>query len=114
MADYREQWRRYKVRERWIVAVMILEFVGFLPFIAVVSIASKRLIPGTDVPANAAIVGWMALFLFTGTRLRTFRCPRCGKNFSGGIFGDIRVLIRSPKAFFGKECVYCGLPMGRG
>ncbi len=37
----------------------------------------------------AAGVLWGALYLFTGSRLRSFPCPRCGKNFVGKVFfGD--------------------------
>jgi len=110
MGNYQEQWRRYRVRRRWIITCTIVEFIGFIPFVGEVSIASQRLFPGSDLGLPAAIC-WGALYLFTGSRLRSFPCPRCGKNFFGGILGDVRVLLQKPRAFLGRECVYCGLPI---
>ena len=108
MSDYKSQWRRYTVRRRWIVACMTVQFLAFIPFVGAVSVVSRRLLSGTDLGLPAALL-WGILYLFTGSRLRSFPCPRCGKNFFGGILGDTRILFNKPRAFFGRECVYCGL-----
>ena len=87
---------------------MIAEFLGFIPFVGLVSVASRKLLSGTDLAFTAALL-WGMLYLYTGSRLRSFPCPRCGKNFFGGIVGDSSLLFSRPKAFFGRQCAYCGL-----
>src|SRR5437899_4523332 len=55
MDDHPNQWHRYRVRQRWIVACLIFEFVAFIPFVGIVGLASKRLFPGSGLALPAAI-----------------------------------------------------------
>jgi hypothetical protein len=87
---------------------MIVGFLAFVPVVGAVAVGSRKLLSSTDLALPAA-VAWGILYMFTGSRLRKFPCPRCGKNFFGGILGDARILFNSPRAFFGQECVFCGL-----
>jgi len=86
---------------------MIVEFVAFIPFVGIISVASRRLF-SLDLALPAGLV-WGILYIYTASRLRSFLCPRCGKNFVGGILGDSSLLLSKPRAFFGRECAYCGL-----
>src|ERR1700739_1940285 len=87
---------------------MFAEFLGFFPFVGLFSVVSKRLLSGTDLAFAAALL-WGILYVYTGSRLRSFPCPRCGKNFFGGILGDSSLVFSRPGAFFGRQCAYCGL-----
>lgn len=108
MSDYESEWKRYRVRRRWIVACAIVEFLAFIPVVGAVAVVSRKLLSSTDLALPAA-VAWGILYIFTGSRLRKFPCPRCGKNFFGGILGDSSLLFSRPRAFLGRQCAYCGL-----
>jgi hypothetical protein len=88
---------------------MIVEFLAFIPVVGLISVASRRLL-SIDLALPAALL-WGVLYIYTISRLRSFLCPRCGKNFVGGILGDSRLLFSKPRAFFGRECAYCGLEL---
>jgi hypothetical protein len=96
MSDYREQWRQY----RRLRMQMVLAFAGYAPFcfaVAMVSIAMFQ----TFTPAFVAAALWMGLFAYVGSRVTLWRCPRCGKCFSGSWWYNTGVLAR--------QCVHCGL-----
>jgi len=107
MSSYQIQWEEYRTRRRKIVACMIIEFLAFVPVVGIVSLASRRLF-SIDL-AFPAMLLWGILYIYTGSRLRSFLCPRCGKNFVGGILGDSSLLFSKPRAFIGRECANCGL-----
>ena len=51
-------------------------------------------------------MAWVALYLIIALRLRTLRCPRCGKN----LFETLSALLGSyvgPTSLFRKECATC-------
>ena len=110
MTDYRYQWDMYRVRTRWTVICLILEFLAFIPVVGIASVVSRKLL-GTDLWYPAAIV-WGLLYVFTIFRLRNFPCPRCNKNFFGGIDFDAKTagnLFSMPTVFVGRKCAFCGL-----
>lgn len=108
MSDHESEWKRYRVRRRWIVASMIVEFLAFIPVVGAVAVVSRKLLSSTDLALPAA-VAWGMLYMFTVSRLRKFPCPRCGKNFFGGILSDSSLIFSRPRAFLGRQCAYCGL-----
>jgi hypothetical protein len=109
MTDYQTQWESYRLRRRWIIAFIVIEFLGFILFIGIVGIESTKHF-GRDFSLVAMIL-FMALYLHTGSRLRELRCPRCGQNYFGdfsALFGGL-IAPRRRYSLFGKECAYCGL-----
>jgi hypothetical protein len=108
MNGYQHEWEAYSVRRRKLVLCIIAVFLGFIPFLLLVAFIDRRLFSSTSLVFPATLV-WGGLYLFTSLRLRVFACPRCGKNFNGGFFHDPADVLARPKAFFGRECVYCGL-----
>jgi hypothetical protein len=108
MNRYQHEWEAYRVRKRKLVVCTIAVFLGFFPFLLVVAFIDRKLFSSTSLVFPAAFV-WAAFYMFTGSRLRVFPCPRCGKNFFAGIFHDPADLLTRPKAFLGRECVHCGL-----
>jgi hypothetical protein len=109
MTNYQTQWESYRVRRRWIIACIIVEFLGFIPFVGIVGIASIKHF-GRDFSMVGAIL-FMSLYLYTGSRLRKLRCPRCGQNYFGDFSALFGGLIAPGRRYslFGKECAYCGL-----
>ncbi len=87
---------------------ILAEFLGFLPFLMLVAFINRKLFSSTTLVVPAALV-WSALYIFTGSRLRVFPCPRCGQNFFPRIFNDPADLLTRPKVFWGRMCVHCGL-----
>jgi hypothetical protein len=105
MADYQNQWRQYRGRRRWLVVLVIAEFLAFFPAVAAATALSRRF-PGKELDILAFfILG--PIFAYTATRLNVFPCPRCGKNFFAEL-GDLTALFR-PGTALGRECVHCGL-----
>lgn len=98
---YHSEWQTFRRRRTCIFVAIIAEFLLFLPFVALVAIAERHLFSTNKLAFPAALM-WGALYLFTASRLRSFPCPRCGKNFFGGIFA-------TPKAMLGRTCANCGL-----
>ncbi len=94
---YEEDWRQYKrIRNTF-----FLVFVTYVPVCFALAVISVKLL-GTFTPALVAAGIWMILFLFTGVRLNTWRCPRCGKWFSATWWYNL--------GFLARRCVHCGLP----
>jgi hypothetical protein len=108
MSHYQHEWEAYRVRKKRLVVLILAEFLGFFPFLALISFIDRKLFSSTSLVFPAA-VAWTALYVFTGFRLRVFPCPRCGKNFFAGILHDPADLLTRPKALWGRECVHCGL-----
>jgi hypothetical protein len=105
MTSYKHAWETYRARNTRIVVCLFAEFFGFLPFLLLVATIDRKLFSTTNLVMPAAIL-LAVLYLYTISRLRTFPCPRCGKNFFGGFFG---AHLTSRGAFFGRKCVHCGL-----
>jgi hypothetical protein len=107
MGKNQSELRGYRVRRTWIVVLIIIEFLGFIPILGIF-----RLLPhiGKDFWPIAAIM-WGTLYLFTALHLRSLHCPRCGKKY----FGDFSALFGGYVApgqrysVFKKECINCGL-----
>ena len=110
MADYQTEWRRYRVRRRWLTALLLellLGFIGFLGFI-IFTPEGRNCFPDTT-PSWLALC-WFALFTFTASRSHFFPCPRCGESFRGNLFSGPKIRNESRKAFWGQACAHCGLP----
>jgi hypothetical protein len=103
---YQSEWENFKRRRTRIYLFMVLEFLAFIPFVGLVGIVERRLL-GTDHLFKPAVLLWGALYLLTGSRLRTFPCPRCGQKFFGGFFA-------TSGNFLGNKCASCGLPKWAG
>jgi hypothetical protein len=108
MNSYQREWETYRARKTRLVIWIVAVFLGFPPFLTLVAFIDRKLFSSTSLVFPAAFV-WGALYMFVGSRLRVFPCPRCGKNFLGGVFHDPADLLTRPKAFLGRECVHCGL-----
>jgi hypothetical protein len=104
--DYHCEWERYRQRRNRIALYLVVEFLGYLPFVALVVSAERRLFGTTNLGLPAALA-WGALYLYTGSRLRSFPCPRCGKNFFAGLFA-------TPWKILARKCAHCRLPMYAG
>jgi hypothetical protein len=98
---YQRQWQAYRTRRNVIAIVLVVEFLLFLPFVALVVGLEKHLF-STDKSFFPAALLWGALYIFTASRLRSFPCPRCGRNFFGGFFA-------TPETVLGRYCANCGL-----
>jgi hypothetical protein len=102
---YQEQWQAYRVRKRNLTLLLIAQFLGIIPFLTLVAFIDRKVFSATSLVMPAAWV-WGLWYISTAFRLRIFPCPRCGKNFLGGMF----TWYRNPRAYlFGRECFYCGL-----
>jgi len=101
--SYQEQWQAYRVRRRNLVLLLLAQFIGIIPFLSFVAFIDRKLFSVTSLVMPAAFV-WALWYLSTAFRLRSFPCPRCGKNFLDSIFNS----YRNPRAYlFGRECFYC-------
>ena len=87
-------------------ACVIGEFLAFPFFIGLVMHVGKRFFSFSHLWLPATVC-WGTLYLFTLSRLRTFPCPRCGKNFFGGFLGNPRNLLN-------RTCENCGLKRYEG
>ena len=86
----------------WLGVLVCVEFIAFIPFIVFMERLLRHLFPTGDLPFLTASFMFGALYFFTGSRLRRFPCPRCGKNFFGGFFA-------TPRTVLGRNCANCGL-----
>lgn len=66
-------------RRSWIIAFMIIEFLGFIPVFGIFGLLSNTRF-GKDFWPMTAII-WVAVYFLTALRLRFLRCPRCGKHY---------------------------------
>lgn len=99
----------YIVLRRWIVAFMIIEFLGFVPLLGIFELLPNKLLGQRFWPLVAIM--WVALYLLTASCLRWLRCPRCRKNYFGtfsALFGGY-VAPGQRYILFSKECANCGL-----
>jgi hypothetical protein len=95
--DYQDHWCRYKRLRN----LFFFIWIGYVPVMFVFTmLVSKAL--GTFIPSFVLAGSWMVMFLVMGTRLSAWRCPRCGKWFSGTWWYN--------KGFLARKCVHCGLP----
>ena len=109
MSEEQSKSGSYIVRRTWLVAFMIIEFLGFIPVLGIFGLLSNKRF-GKDFWPMAAI-SWVALYLFTVSLLRSLRCPQCGKNYFGNfsaLFGGY-VAPGRRYSLFRKECANCGL-----
>ena len=98
---YQIEWQAFRTHRNRIGACLIAEFLAFPFFIGLVVAVGKRLFLSGHLQVPATLC-WGALYVFTLSRLRTFPCPRCGKNFFGGFFGTLKNLLS-------RKCENCGL-----
>lgn len=99
--NYQSKWLAFRRHRNRIALYLLAEFLAFLPFVALVVTAERRLFSTDNMAFPAALI-WGGLYLFTASQLRRFPCPRCGKNFFGGIFA-------TPGNVMGHKCANCGL-----
>jgi len=79
---------------------VFLVFVGYVPFCFAVAMISVGMFQ-SFVPVGIAAACWMGLFLYIGSRFTLWRCPRCGKCFSGSWWYNT--------GFLAQRCAHCGL-----
>lgn|GEM_PF-3065846 len=103
---YQEQWQAYRVRKRNLTLLLVAQFFGIIPFLTLVAFIDRKVFLATSLVMPAAWM-WGLWYISTVFRLRIFPCPRCGKNFFGNI--PDWSFFTKPRAFFGRECVNCGL-----
>jgi hypothetical protein len=89
---YRRQWQAFRSRRNLIAVLLVAEFLGFLPIVALVASVERRLFSADKMFFPAALL-WGALYIFTASRLRNFPCPRCGRNFFGGFFATPETVL---------------------
>src|SRR5579859_3303483 len=99
MDEYQQQWKQY--RRRWIYFVAI--FALFVPIVMGLTVLSSKLFHTDAVfPYIAGI--WTALWVFSGLRISAWPCPRCRKCFIGSWwFGGA---LNSASV---RRCAHCGL-----
>jgi hypothetical protein len=108
MSDYSMEWKVYLARKRKLVRLLLAELLAFFPSLFLIAFLERRPSSSTSL-MRLAIYAWAAIWVITAFRLRFFPCPRCAKNFFGGFFFDVGMLLKSPTAFFGLKCAHCGL-----
>jgi hypothetical protein len=108
MNGYERAWETYRARNVKLVAWIIAIFLGCIPFLTLVAFLDRKVFSSTSL-VFPAFLAWGAIYIFVGSRLRVFPCPRCGENFSGGIFYNPAYLLTHPRSFLGRECAHCGL-----
>lgn len=97
MAGYEQEWQGYRrIRNQW-----FLVFLAYVPVVGLVAFVSFKMFSSL-IPAFVAAFLWMALFLISGIRINSWRCPRCGETFSGKWWYS--------KGLLARRCVHCGLP----
>ena len=100
---YESQWHAYRERRNWLGVLIVVEFLAFFPFMALMKYALSLVFPTGNTAFLASFLMFAAVYLFTGSRIRTFPCPRCGENFFGGVF------FATPRTVLGRKCANCGL-----
>src|ERR1700689_1964915 len=99
MDEHRKQWKQY--RQRWVYFVAI--FALFVPAVmGLGSLSSKLFHSDAAVPYIAGF--WAALWIFSALYINTWPCPRCQKCFkgswwSGGPLNSAAI----------RRCAHCGL-----
>jgi hypothetical protein len=86
----------------WLGVLVCVEFLAFIPFMAFVEPVLRRVLSDDKMAFLITFSLFAAMYLFTGSRLRSFPCPRCGRNFFGGFFAR-------PGTVLGRNCANCGL-----
>ena len=96
MSDYSPEWQAYKRRRNqfWLV------FAGYMPVCIAAAFVSLKLFHTLTLGFVAAFF-WTGLFVFTGSRVQMWECPRCGKPFSATWWYNL--------SFLARRCVHCGL-----
>lgn len=94
---YQSQWQAYRARRNWLGLVLCIEFLAFIPFMALMERVFRHFVPAGNFAFLAASAIVATLYLFTVSRLRSFPCPRCGKNYFGGFFAR-------PGTVLGRNC----------
>ena len=102
MESYDQRWRSFHFWNRvGLIAVFAL--------VPVVAFGVFATLGSSDFPAFPflLVLMWLVALLGALYRIRTFRCPRCGKSFSVQAWGWI------PSAR-GRRCVHCALELDPG
>ena len=101
MNTKRDPWDDYRKRKRW-------SFWTLFTFLPSVVIIGKPLEWLFKTQAAVDIIGgaWMLASAIAGWRFRTFRCPRCKREFYGSFLINWNVGDCFP---FAKRCSRCGL-----
>jgi hypothetical protein len=99
---YQNQWQSYRERRNWLGVLLCVEFLAFIPSVVFMETIVRRQFSADRMAFPAASLLFGAVYLFTASRLRSFPCPRCGKNFFGGFFA-------TPRTVLGRNCANCGL-----
>jgi len=108
MSVEQSQRGRYTVLRTWIIVLMIVEVLGFIPVLGIFGLLPNMLLGQTFWPVAAIM--WIVLFLLTALSLRWLRCPRCGVSYFGNfsaLFGGY-VAPGQRYSLFSKKCANCG------
>ena len=100
--QYKGQWQAFRKRQARLFGLLVIEFAALIPCVAIVDAIVKRLLPVDRLAFVPAFVLFGAVYVITLTRLRSFPCPRCGKNFYGGF-------LATSKTVWARNCANCGL-----
>src|SRR5260370_13228309 len=101
MNEYRQQWKQY--RRRWIYFVAI--FAGYVPVCLAVTVISAKLFRAEVLGYVSAVI-WILLWIFSGLSINAWPCPRCGKCFIGRWWSGSPIW----NSALTRCCAHCGLP----
>ena len=101
LTEYQDAWNRYR---RFRVLWLIISLMELGPTEVLVAGMFPRVLPATR-DFVQIFVSFSILFLID-SRLRDWRCPRCGRSFFTGV-GRARPLRW---LFLPQQCRFCGLP----
>jgi hypothetical protein len=93
MENHKDAWRKYRIIRNAFAFV----FISFVPIVFAVAKIGEKLFR-SDKAGYILAFAWMLAFGVLLVVLKLWRCPRCGKPFSGFALLDP------------KKCAFCGLP----
>jgi len=112
VADYSEQWTRYKrLRNTWLTFFLAELAFYFGPLDRLTWRTFRPVFPTVDpiyfFVGPLFVIG--VLLIIAGDSLRKWKCPRCGKPFAGGLKTADQFRTYLNWLFLPKQCRACGL-----
>ena len=112
MADYSQQWTRYKrLRNAWLTFFLAELAFYFGPFDRLTWRIFRPVFPTVDpmyfFVGPLFVIG--VVLIIAGDTLRKWKCPRCGKPFAGGLKAADQFRTCLNWLFLPKHCGACGL-----
>jgi len=97
--NYAKQWQSYRNHRNWFWLICA----SYLPGVYFGSLSVSYFVPSFHEQSFLLLaLMWMAGFAYTGIKVNTWPCPRCGQRFSARDNYNLSLLAR--------KCVHCGLP----